>query len=87
MRELEARCYHAARGFLPLLLASCPSATAWTASSSPSSGRAGAPYWTRNVWEKPLLIEIGSVGEAAKALRSIQRNWARCPPASTAAAP
>jgi 23S rRNA (cytidine2498-2'-O)-methyltransferase len=36
-------------------------------------------YWTRNVWEKPLLIEFSSVGEAAKSLRDLQRNWAPLP--------
>lgn len=35
-------------------------------------------YWTRNVWLEPLRIEFGSIGEAASALRSIQRNWVPC---------
>ncbi|MEN6476620.1 MAG: SAM-dependent methyltransferase [Rectinema sp.] len=37
------------------------------------------PYWTRNVWEKPFILEFDSISGAAKALRSIQRNWAPCP--------
>ena len=53
----------------PSSSASCPSATASTGSSSPSSARRRRAYWTRNVWEKPLLIEFASVGEAAKALQ------------------
>ena len=37
------------------------------------------PYWTRNVWLQPFLLEFDSISQAAKALRSIQRNWAPYP--------
>jgi 23S rRNA (cytidine2498-2'-O)-methyltransferase len=40
----------------------------------------GAPvtaYWAQNVWRSCRRIPFSSVGEAAKALRSIQRNWAK----------
>ncbi|AEF80232.1 SAM-dependent methyltransferase [Leadbettera azotonutricia] len=33
-------------------------------------------FWNRNIWLDPQKIEFGSIGEAAKALRDIQRNWA-----------
>ncbi len=33
-------------------------------------------YWTQNVWRKPIRVEFDSIGEAANALRGIQRNWA-----------
>jgi len=36
-------------------------------------------YWTRNVWEKPFLLEFDSISQAARELKSIQRNWAACP--------
>ena len=39
----------------------------------------GAPRpaaWAANVWFDPLVIPIGSIGEGARALRAIQRNWA-----------
>jgi 23S rRNA (cytidine2498-2'-O)-methyltransferase len=39
----------------------------------------GAPRpaaWAQNVWYAPRRIAIASIGEAAKALRAIQRNWA-----------
>lgn len=39
----------------------------------------GAPRpsaWAQNVWYEPLRLSIKSIGEAAKALRAIQRNWA-----------
>jgi len=34
------------------------------------------PVWVANVWRDPVRIEIASIGEAAKKLRAIQRNWA-----------
>jgi 23S rRNA (cytidine2498-2'-O)-methyltransferase len=42
-------------------------------------GAAGAPRptaWAQNVWFDPIVIEIASIGDAAKKLRAIQRNWA-----------
>jgi 23S rRNA (cytidine2498-2'-O)-methyltransferase len=32
--------------------------------------------WAANVWRDPRHIPIGSIGDAAKKLRAIQRNWA-----------
>jgi 23S rRNA (cytidine2498-2'-O)-methyltransferase len=37
---------------------------------------AGEIFWCQNLWLEPLLIEFGSISEAASALRAIQRNWA-----------
>ena len=34
------------------------------------------PYWAKVVMEEPFLIHFGSIGEAASALKEIQRNWA-----------
>jgi 23S rRNA (cytidine2498-2'-O)-methyltransferase len=79
MRELDATCYHAARGFLPLLLEELPERDRADGELVTVLGTRRHAYWTRNVWEKPMLIEFASVGEAAKALRSIQRNWAPLP--------
>lgn len=31
--------------------------------------------WVANVWRDPIAIPFASIGEAAKALRAIQRNW------------
>jgi 23S rRNA (cytidine2498-2'-O)-methyltransferase len=33
-------------------------------------------YWARNIWLDPFVLEFASIGEAAAALRSVQRNWA-----------
>jgi 23S rRNA (cytidine2498-2'-O)-methyltransferase len=32
--------------------------------------------WTANVWRDPVQIPIASIGDGAKKLRAIQRNWA-----------
>ena len=34
------------------------------------------PYWAATVLEEPFLLKFDSIGEAAKTLKSIQRNWA-----------
>jgi len=35
--------------------------------------------WADNVWKNPQFIEIGSIGDGAKKLKALQRNWAHCP--------
>jgi 23S rRNA (cytidine2498-2'-O)-methyltransferase len=35
--------------------------------------------WVANVWSAPARIPIASIGDAAKKLRAIQRNWALYP--------
>ena len=41
------------------------------------AGGATAPaVWAANVWRSPAYIPIVSIGDAAKRLRAIQRNWA-----------
>ncbi|MGH6969517.1 MAG: SAM-dependent methyltransferase, partial [Stellaceae bacterium] len=32
--------------------------------------------WVANVWRDPVRLPIASIGDAAKKLRAIQRNWA-----------
>jgi 23S rRNA (cytidine2498-2'-O)-methyltransferase len=32
--------------------------------------------WAQNTWFEPQQVEIASIGDAAKKLRAIQRNWA-----------
>lgn len=31
--------------------------------------------WAQNIWLAPQVLEVASIGEAAKALKAIQRNW------------
>jgi hypothetical protein len=85
--KLDAVCYHAARGFLPLLLEELPERDRLDGELVTVSGPRRSVYWTRNVWERPLLIEFSSICEAARILRSIQRNWAPLPTRLTGAAP
>jgi len=93
MQYLDGKVYHAAYGFLGELLREVPDYTRidgdlvsrWSRESRPGGAGFGlneAPgkvYWTRNVWEHPFLLEFDSISQAAKALKSIQRNWAPCP--------
>lgn len=37
------------------------------------------PAWCHNVWENPQEIAVPSIGVAAKALRSLGRNWVNLP--------
>jgi 23S rRNA (cytidine2498-2'-O)-methyltransferase len=41
-----------------------------------ADGAPRAAAWAANVWFDPQTIAIASIGEGAKALRAIQRNWA-----------
>ncbi len=38
-------------------------------------GPARAAAWAANIWHDPVALAVDSIGEAAKALRAIQRNW------------
>jgi 23S rRNA (cytidine2498-2'-O)-methyltransferase len=40
-----------------------------------ATGPARPVAWVANVWHEPLLIPIESIGDAARKLRAIQRNW------------
>lgn len=88
MRFVQGKAFHAARGFLNHLLDEVPGYSridgdlvgCWSEDGpSPWPEAARPPFWTRNVWEKPFLLEFGSISQAAKALRDVQRNWAPCP--------
>ncbi len=39
-------------------------------------GAAKPAAWAQNIWLDPIEIGIDSVGDAARKLRAIQRNWA-----------
>jgi 23S rRNA (cytidine2498-2'-O)-methyltransferase len=44
-----------------------------------ATGPARPAAWAANVWHVPARIAIASIGDAAKQLRAIQRNWALYP--------
>jgi 23S rRNA (cytidine2498-2'-O)-methyltransferase len=41
-------------------------------------GAARPAHWALNVWHAAREIPISSIGEAARSLRALQRNWALC---------
>ena len=41
-----------------------------------ADGPAKPIAWVSNVWHEPMHIPISSIGDAAKKLPAIQRNWA-----------
>lgn len=41
-----------------------------------ASGPPRPAAWAQNIWFEPQQIEVASIGDAAKKLRAIQRNWA-----------
>lgn len=43
-------------------------------------GAPAAAAWAANVWHECVELPVPSIGEAAKALRAIQRNWAMYAP-------
>lgn len=41
-----------------------------------AGGNASRPVWAQNIWLNPELVPIVSINQAARSLKSIQRNWA-----------
>jgi 23S rRNA (cytidine2498-2'-O)-methyltransferase len=79
MQKLGGTVYHAARGYLPLLLDELGDRDRLDGELVTVLGPRRPARWVRNLWLDPLVIDFASVGEAAKQLRAIQRNWAPCP--------
>ncbi len=44
-----------------------------------AAGPARQAAWAQNIWYEPLRLRIRSIGDGAKALRALQRNWALYP--------
>ncbi len=78
-RPLEAAVYHAAPGMTRHLLAELGEWDRQDGDLLLRSGPVLPARWVRNIWTRPFLLEFMSLGEAAAALRSVQRNWAPCP--------
>lgn len=68
--------YLAAEGFLDQLLHEVGSPLEVRDRLVLVAGPAKPSAWAANIWYAPRRISIASIGEGAKALRSIQRNWA-----------
>ncbi len=78
-RPLEAAVYHAAPDMTRHLLAELGEWDRQDGDLLLRSGPVLPARWVRNIWTRPFLLEFASLGEAAAALRSVQRNWAPCP--------
>ena len=75
MAELTG--YLAPEGFLPELTQELGSAVVETHGRLVLAHAPPTPAaWVANVWRDPVRIPIASIGDAAKKLRDIQRNWA-----------
>ncbi len=79
MRKLEGTVYHAARGWLPQLLEELGERDRLDGELVTVLGPRRRARWVRNTWLEPFLLDFESVGEAARLLKDIQRNWAPCP--------
>jgi 23S rRNA (cytidine2498-2'-O)-methyltransferase len=73
----QLTAYLAADGFLPQLLEELGASVSEVYGNLVLATGSGAPAaWAANVWHEPKHIPIVSIGDAAKKLRAIQRNWA-----------
>ncbi|WP_428561007.1 MAG: SAM-dependent methyltransferase [Solidesulfovibrio sp. DCME] len=72
--------YHAAPGLLAELVAELGDAV--TAVRDPlvvADGPPRRPAFAANVWTDPAFLPMDSIGQAAKTLKAIQRNWSVVP--------
>ena len=67
--------YLAAPGFLPQLLGELRNVKKVHDHLVIAAGDPQTCTWAENIWYDPQVIEVASIGEAAKALKAIQRNW------------
>jgi 23S rRNA (cytidine2498-2'-O)-methyltransferase len=74
-RPLGATAYLAANGFTDDLIEELGDVRAVHGRLVLADGPPRAAAWAANIWFDPVLIDAPSIGEAARALRAIQRNW------------
>ena len=79
MNEVSATGYLAPEGFLEELRAELGEVSASYGRLLISPGAPKPAAWIANLWLDPVEIPIASIGDAAKRLRAIQRNWALYP--------
>jgi 23S rRNA (cytidine2498-2'-O)-methyltransferase len=75
-QTLGATGYLAAEGFADDLVEELGNVRAVHGRLVLAEGPPRPAAWAANTWFDPLLIPVGSIGEAARALRAMQRNWA-----------
>lgn len=76
MEPLGQTVYLAADGFVDDLIEELGTVEAVHDRLVFAAGPPRPAAWAQNIWLEPLRIPIASIGEGAKALRAIQRNWA-----------
>jgi 23S rRNA (cytidine2498-2'-O)-methyltransferase len=74
--EAEFTAYLAAEGFLDELLFELGDVDAVHGRLVLASGPPRPAAWPQNIWYAPQCLAIASIGDAARQLRAIQRNWA-----------
>jgi 23S rRNA (cytidine2498-2'-O)-methyltransferase len=74
--ETEFTAYLAADGFLDELLVELGAVDAVHGRLVLASGAPRPAAWAQNIWYAPQRLAIASIGDAARQLRAIQRNWA-----------
>ena len=77
--EAPFTAYLAADGFLDELLAELGGAADTYGRLVLAEGPARPAAWAQNVWYEPRRLTIASIGDAARQLRAIQRNWVLTP--------
>jgi 23S rRNA (cytidine2498-2'-O)-methyltransferase len=75
-RPLGATAYLAADGFIDDLVEELGTVRAVHGRLVLVDGPPRPAAWAANTWFDPVLIDAPSIGEGARALRAIQRNWA-----------
>jgi 23S rRNA (cytidine2498-2'-O)-methyltransferase len=75
MKRLDATAYLAPEGFEAELEAELGAFDARYGRLFLAPGPPRPLAWAQNVWLEPTLAEAPSIGEASRALRSVQRNW------------
>jgi 23S rRNA (cytidine2498-2'-O)-methyltransferase len=73
---LQRTAYLAADGFTPELAHEIGPVELAHERLLIAAGPVRSAAWAQNVWHNPEQIEIASIGDAARKLRAIQRNWA-----------
>jgi len=75
-RALGQTGYLAAAGYVEQLIAELGEVASVHDRLVLADGPPRPVAWAQNVWHDPVELSIGSIGEGARALRAIQRNWA-----------
>jgi 23S rRNA (cytidine2498-2'-O)-methyltransferase len=74
--DAEITAYLAAEGFLDELVAELGAVESVHGRLVLAAGPPVPAAWAQNIWHAPRRLTVASIGDAARQLRAIQRNWA-----------